>query len=78
MADPNLRLPRTYEWNLALEQSLGSGQALTVTYVGAAGRDLLRSTVLNAAALGNPDFDFVYLTDNSAKSDFEADRKSVV
>jgi hypothetical protein len=67
VADPNLRLPRTYEWNLTLEQSLGSSQALTVTYVAAAGRDLLRSTVLNAAAVGNPDFDFVYLTDNSAK-----------
>ncbi len=44
VADPNLSLPRTYEWNLALEQSLGSDQTLSLTYVGAAGRDLLRAT----------------------------------
>ena len=26
VAEPNLKLPRTYEWNVALEQSLGSSQ----------------------------------------------------
>jgi hypothetical protein len=39
---PNLKLPRTYQWNVALEQSLGSAQALTASYVGAVGRKLLR------------------------------------
>jgi len=72
VADPNLKLPRTYQWNIALEQSIGNSQTLSVTYVGAVGRELLRSTVLNPAALGNPNFNFVYLTDNTATSDYNA------
>ena len=44
VADPNLKLPRTYQWNVALEQSLGSSQSLSLTYIGAVGRDLLRVT----------------------------------
>lgn len=39
--DPDLRLPRTYQWNLTLEQGLGSSQSLTASYVGAIGRRLL-------------------------------------
>src|SRR4029077_12004185 len=35
--DPHLRLPYTLQWNLALEQALGSSNALTVSYVGSAG-----------------------------------------
>ena len=72
MANPDLKLPRTYQWNIALEQSIGSGQTLSLTYIGAAGRDLLRSTALNPAAAGNANFDFVFVTDNSATSDYEA------
>src|SRR6266446_1880704 len=30
----HLKLPRTYEWNAALEQSLGMSQSLSLTYVG--------------------------------------------
>ena len=47
VADPNLTLPRTYQWNVALEQSLGSSQSLSLTYIGAIGRDLLRITNLS-------------------------------
>ena len=72
VADPDLKLPRAYQWNVALEQSLGSSQSLSFTYAGAVGRDLLRSTVLNPASTGNPNFDFVFLTDNSAKSNYNA------
>lgn len=54
--EPNLKLPRTYQWNATLEQSLGSGQALSATYVGAVARDLLRQTVLTSAVGLNPDF----------------------
>ena len=28
VADPHLKLPRTYQWNVALEQSIGSNQSL--------------------------------------------------
>jgi hypothetical protein len=68
VADRHLKLPRTYEWNVALEQEIGRNQALSLTYVGAAGRDLLR-----AYSLFNPnlDFQFVTVTDNSATSDYQ-------
>ncbi len=65
----HLKLPRTYEWNAALEQSLGMSQSLSLTYVGAIGRDLLRTTILSNP---NPDFMNVYLTDNTATSDYHA------
>jgi hypothetical protein len=69
VADRNLKLPRTYQWNAALEQSLGSSQSISFTYVGAIGRDLLRTTILGNP---NPDFISVYLTDNTATSDYQA------
>jgi carboxypeptidase family protein/TonB-dependent receptor-like protein len=69
VADPHLKLPRTYQWNLALEQSIGSSQSLSLTYIGAIGRDLLRATNLFNV---NPNFQFVALTDNSATSDYHA------
>jgi hypothetical protein len=69
VADPNLKLPRTYEWNAALEQSLGSSQSLSLTYVGALGRDLLRVTDLVSP---NANFGFVAVTDNSATSNYQA------
>ncbi len=69
VADPHLELPRTYEWNAALEQSLGQNQILSLTYVGAVGRKLLRvSTLVNP----NPDFQQVDITDNTATSDYHA------
>jgi hypothetical protein len=69
VAEPNLKLPRTYQWNVALEQALGSSQSLSVTYIGALGRDLLRATTLFNP---NPNFGSVSVTDNSATSDYNA------
>jgi hypothetical protein len=69
IADPHLKLPRTYQWNVALEQSIGNNQTLSATYVGASGRDLLRVTNLFNV---NPNFEFIALTDNSATSDYHA------
>jgi hypothetical protein len=68
VAVPHLKLPRTYQWNAALEQSLGSSQSLSLTYVGAIGRDLLRVTNFSP----NPNFTVVEVTDNSATSDYHA------
>jgi len=69
VADPHLKLPRTYQWNVALEQSIGNNQSISATYVGASGRQLLRVTNLFSV---NPNFDFIALTDNSATSDYNA------
>jgi TonB dependent receptor len=72
VADPNLKLPRTYQWNVALEQSLGSSQSLSLTYIGAIGRDLLRVTNFFISPSVNPNFQVVQLTDNTATSDYHA------
>jgi hypothetical protein len=69
VANPHLKLPRTYQWNVALEQSIGNNQTLSATYIGSTGRDLLRVTNLFNV---NPDFQFIALTDNSATSDYNA------
>jgi len=69
VANPHLKLPRTYQWNVALEQSLGNSQSISLTYIGALGHDLLRTTnLLNP----NPDFQFVSVTSNSARSYYDA------
>jgi len=69
VADPHLRLPKSYQWNIAIEQSLGASQRLSLTYAGALGRDLIRS---NGLVSPNPSFLFVSVTDNSATSDYHA------
>jgi hypothetical protein len=69
VADLHLKLPRTYQWNVAIEQSLGNSQSLSLTYVGAVGRDLLRVTNLFNP---NSDFQAVAVTDNTATSDYHA------
>jgi hypothetical protein len=68
VADPHLKLPRSYQWNAAIEQSLGSSQSLSISYIGALGRDLLRVTQLNV----NPNFPNVSLSTGSATSDYHA------
>jgi hypothetical protein len=69
VADPHLKLPRTYQWNVALEQSIGNNQSISATYVAAIGRQLLRVTNLFNI---HPNFEFIAFTDNSASSDYNA------
>jgi hypothetical protein len=69
VADPGLRSPRTYQWNAAVDHSIGSNLVVSLTYVGAAGRDLLRVTNLFNP---NPMFEVVSVTDNTAVSDYHA------
>ena len=69
VADPHLKLPRTWQWNVALEQAIGGSQSLSLTYVGAIGSNLLRPTNLFDV---NPNFQAISLTDNSATSDYHA------
>jgi len=53
VVDPNHVLPRTHEWNAAVERTLGNADILTVTYLGAAGRKLMRQDLYDAP---NPNF----------------------
>lgn len=67
---PDIKLPRSYQWNVALEKSFHDNQALTVTYVGQAGRDLLRNI---GYFQPNPNFaSYFYFTKNDAFSNYEA------
>ena len=70
--DPHFKLPRTYEWNVSAEQSLGVNQSLVVTYVGAAGRRLLRKEIVRGPALPNPNFTRLAVVRNNATSDYNA------
>jgi hypothetical protein len=67
VADRNLKLPRAYQWNLAVERSLGAKQTFSASYVGAIGRRLLRRVSISPA----PGFS-VGLTNNTATSDYHA------
>jgi hypothetical protein len=67
--DPNLKLPRTYEWNISAEQSLGANQIISASYVGAAGRRLLRQETITAP---NATFSAISITRNAATSDYHA------
>jgi hypothetical protein len=67
--DPNLKLPLTMQWNITLEQSLGSQQSVSAAYVAALGRRLLR---LESLFNPNPNFSQVLVTTNEATSDYHA------
>lgn len=66
--DPRLKLPYTVQWNASLDQPLGSQQILSISYVGAAGRRLLRETVLLNP---NPQFTVIRIVTNTASSNYQ-------
>jgi hypothetical protein len=69
VTEPQLQLPKTYQWNVSLEQSVGSNQMVSMTYLGAVGRDLLRANTLENP---NSDFQQVVVIGNTATSDYHA------
>ncbi len=78
-SNPALKLPRTFQWNLSLERSLGQHQTVTLSYVASAGRELLMTQLLNQPVgdpyLGprpNANFGSIYYTTNDPSSDYES------
>jgi hypothetical protein len=70
VVDPKHVLPRTYEWNAAVERTLGKADVVTVTYLGAAGRKLMREDLYDAP---NPNFTSEFeLLRNDADSSYQA------
>jgi len=67
--DPHLKLPYTLQWNVALEQELGSQQSLSASYVGSSGRRLLQAPSVFSP---NPSFAEASLVGNTATSDYNA------
>ena len=60
-------LPRTYQYNLTLEQSLGNSQVLSVAYVGEWGRELLRNEITSSS---NPDYSQLTVVTNNGFSSY--------
>jgi len=67
VVDPNHVSPRTYEWNAAVEKSFGAADVASLTYLGAAGRKLMREDRYLAP---NPNFtsEFDVLWNGSSSS----------
>lgn len=66
---PNLQLPYTLEWNVAIEQGLGRTQSISATYIGAAGRRLIQTARIFAP---NPSISQAFLVSNNGSSDYDA------
>ena len=67
--DPELKLPYTLQWNTTVDYPVGPSQVVSATYVGAAGRRLLRTQIMSNP---NPMFSTVTYTNNGATSDYHA------
>ena len=70
--DPNLSDPRVYQWNLSLQQNLGTSRSLQIAYVGNLGRDLLRNEMLQPAMGVNPNFGYLDVITNNDYSNYNA------
>jgi hypothetical protein len=68
---PDHELPRSYHWNLTVDQRLGTNQEISVSYVGEAGRSLLRENILFDP---NPQFSgsTILIASNASASDYHA------
>jgi hypothetical protein len=51
--DPGFVTPRTFEWNVSLQQNLGARRTFTLGYVGAAGRNLSRLASYAGSSYGS-------------------------
>ena len=67
--DPQLKLPYTLQWNSSVDLPLGHNQVVSATYVGAAGRRLLRTQIMSNP---NPTFSSLTYTNNGATSDYHS------
>jgi hypothetical protein len=67
---PDLELPRSLQWNVAVEKSFPDAQSVSVTYVGQAGRRLLKQV-----GIPRPNANFagaMLLTENASRSNYDA------
>ena len=67
--DPDFQLPYTWQWNLAVERSLGPNQTFSASYVAALGRRLIRQEVIQNP---NPNFTTIIASRNASTSDYHA------
>jgi Carboxypeptidase regulatory-like domain len=67
--DPHVKLPYTLEWNVALEQGLGKGQTLKISYLGSSGQRLMASELINNP---NPNYLQAQIIGNGGHSQYDA------
>ena len=70
--DPHLQLPFTMEWNAAFERALGARQTLTMTYLGADSKRLLREDSIVAQTFRDLPTGYVKATHNLGYSHYNA------
>ncbi len=64
--DPNLQLPRIYEWNVGLQRDIGWDTAFEIRYVGGMSNDLIQGFDFNQVNINNNNFlnDFLAARNN--------------
>jgi hypothetical protein len=67
----HLQSPYSWEWNASVEQAIGKSQSITLSYVGANGRELLKDRRIDVAGQ-NPNFGDVFYFPSGLTSDFES------
>ena len=67
----HLQLPYTLQWNVAVEQALGTNQTFTMSYVGASGRRLVQTREASVAS-SDPNFSQVFFLQSGVTSSYEA------
>jgi hypothetical protein len=81
VAAPGFHLPRIYQWNVTLEQSLGKNQTISAAYVAAVGHGLVRSSTIsfltapdpnNPLKPFSPNFSGLTVIDNGSSSNYQA------
>jgi hypothetical protein len=65
----HLYTPHTRQWNVAVERAIGRSNSVSASYIGGAGRRLLRLSTLIAPT---PQFDQVFVTSNDGMSNYRA------
>jgi hypothetical protein len=65
----NFLSPRTWEWNVSLQQAIGSAQTLSMSYVAALGRDLIYGQ--RYPSVGSQDY-FVASYNNAGTADYQS------
>jgi Carboxypeptidase regulatory-like domain/TonB dependent receptor/TonB-dependent Receptor Plug Domain len=68
---PHLQLPFTLQWNISVEQALGSSQSVTASFVGAHAARLLEESQVTVGPL-NPNFGTVFFNKNGLTSDYDS------
>ena len=68
----DLKLPYTIQWNVSMQQALGTNQAITLSYVGAGGRRMPGQNPLLRIGSVNPQFTNVTLFTTGLTSDYKS------